>query len=361
MSASPELVSLLTGVVSFGITYLSIPSIVAIAREKKVFDEPSQRKSHIQRIPTLGGVAIFAGFTVSAGSFISYSLVPSLQYILVACIIIFFVGMKDDLLGIAPGKKLLGQIAAALVLIVPGLLDVIKDHLYLTSLHGFMGISHISPIASIFLTTFVIVVVINSFNLIDGVDGLAASIGMLTSAFFGVWFFLSGNIEYSLLSVAVFGTLLAFFRHNVFGKKSKIFMGDTGSLLVGLLMSVQVILFNEKNIGFTSAFRIESAPAVSFVVLIVPLYDTIRVFIIRLSRGRSPFSADKNHVHHLLLKLGYTHVQTTMLIVLANICFITLSLFLQNIGIFWLVVVVVVIATTIAFFLENRVRKMGKK
>ncbi|MDR1171082.1 MAG: undecaprenyl/decaprenyl-phosphate alpha-N-acetylglucosaminyl 1-phosphate transferase, partial [Bacteroidales bacterium] len=340
-------------IVSFLVTYLSIPTIIGVARDKNLFDEPSRRKSHIRQIPTLGGVAIFAGLTVSAGSFIDYSHVPSLQYILVACIIIFFIGIKDDILAIAPVKKLMGQIAAALVLIIPGGLNF-------SSLHGFFGLNHIdSIIASWVLTLFVIIVIINSFNLIDGIDGLAASIGMLTTVFFGLWFFISGNIEYSLLSAAVFGTLLGFFRFNVFGGKNKIFMGDTGSLIVGLMMAIQVILFNEQNIGHTSAFPIKSAPAVSFAVLVVPLYDTIRVFLIRMLRGRSPFAADKNHLHHCLLKIGHSHGQATLIIAFANVCFITLALLLQNIGIVWLMAVVLSIAVILSFYLEYLVKKAG--
>lgn len=350
---TPEIVFLLTLVVSFAVTYLSIPSIVSVARAKKLFDEPSRRKSHIQQIPTLGGIALFAGITVSAGSFIDYSLVPSLQYILVACIIIFFIGIKDDILVIAPGKKLLGQIAAALVLIIPG-------GIKFTSLHGFLGIYHITPFIGGLLTLFVIIVIINSFNLIDGIDGLAASIGMLTASFFGVWFFISGNVEYSLLSAAIFGALLAFFRFNVFGKKNKIFMGDTGSLIIGLMMSVQVIIFNEKNIGFTSAFSIKSAPAVSFAVLIIPLYDTMRVFLIRMLRGRSPFAADKNHIHHCLLKLGFSHSRSTLIIVFTNVCFIVLALLLQNLGIVWMMIIILLIATVLSYFLEYLVRKKNE-
>ena len=348
----PEIVLFLTFIVSFLVTYLSIPTIVNVAREKKLFDEPSRRKSHIKQIPTLGGVAIFAGLTISTGSFINYSHVPSLQYILVSCIIIFFIGLKDDILVIAPTKKLLGQIAAALVLIIPG-------NLTFSSIHGFLGIFHISSVVGMVLTLFVIIVIINSINLIDGIDGLAASVGMLTTVFFGVWFFMSGNIEYSFLSAAVFGTLLGFLRYNLFGGKNKIFMGDTGSLILGLMMAVQVIVFNEKNIGFTSAFSIKSAPAVSFAVLIIPLYDTMRVFLIRMARKRSPFTADKNHLHHCLLKIGYTHGQSTLIIVFANICFITLALLLQNIGIVWLMVVILSIATILTFYLEYLVRKKG--
>jgi UDP-N-acetylmuramyl pentapeptide phosphotransferase/UDP-N-acetylglucosamine-1-phosphate transferase len=352
---SPEIVLFLTFTVSFLVTYLSIPSIVAVARDKKLLDEPSRRKSHIQQIPTLGGVAIFAGLTVSVGSFIDYSLVPLLQYILVACIIIFFIGIKDDIQMIAPMKKLIGQIAAALVLIIPG-------DLHFSSLHGFLTVSHInSPIVSGVLTLFVIIVIVNSFNLIDGIDGLAASIGMLTSAFFGLWFFISGNIEYSLLSAAIFGTLLGFFRFNVFGGKNKIFMGDTGSLIVGLMMAVQVILFNEKNIGFTSALSVKAAPAVSFAVLIIPLFDTMRVFVIRMLRRRSPFSADKNHLHHCMLKLGYSHGPATLIITFANGCFIALALLLQSVGIVCLMVVILSITTTLSFYIEYLVKKAGQQ
>ncbi|MDR1666119.1 MAG: undecaprenyl/decaprenyl-phosphate alpha-N-acetylglucosaminyl 1-phosphate transferase [Bacteroidales bacterium] len=347
---SNEMIFLLSAAVSFLVTFYSIPPIVRVSQKKRIFDEPCQRKSHTRKIPIVGGVAIFFGFTVSAGSFISYQHVPSLQYILVACIIIFFIGLNDDMVSIAPMKKLLGQIAAALVVAIPG-------KVRLTSLHEFMGIGYIPPSISILLTIFVIIVIINSLNLIDGVDGLAASIGMLTTSFFGVWFFLSGNPQYSLLSAAIFGTLVAFFGYNVFGSKNKIFMGDSGSLLVGFLIAVQVIFFNEKNIGLTSAFAIKSAPAVSFVVLIIPLYDTIRVFIIRILRGRSPFQADKNHIHHLLLKLGYTHLQTTLLMLLTNICFIILVLCMQNTGLIQMMLITMTIATVISSILEHRVRK----
>lgn len=137
-------------------------------------------------------------------------------------------------------------------------------------------------------------------------------------------------------------------------------MGDTGSLILGLLMSVQVILFNEKNIGFTSAFSIKSAPAVSFAVLIIPLYDTIRVFIIRMSRGRSPFAADKNHIHHCLLKLGFSHGGVTLIIVLANAAFIVLALLLQNIGILWLMAIILSVATVLSFYLEYLVRRSNR-
>ena len=352
----PEIALYLTLIVSFVATYMLIPSIVGLARNKKFFDAPSLRRSHIKQIPTLGGVAIFAGFTLSAGSFISHAFLPSLQYILVACIVMFLVGLKDDIQAIAPFKKLIGQIIAALVLIIPG-------NLYFSNLHGFMGIYGFnSHIVSLFLTLLVIIVIINSINLVDGIDGLASSIGILATIFFGSWFYVSGNIEYCLISAAVLGALLGFFRFNVSNGKFKIFMGDTGSMILGLLLSVQIIMFNELNIEYTK-FHVSAAPAVSIAVLIIPLFDTMRVFIIRMSRGRSPFAADKNHLHHCMLKLGFSHVQSTLLIVLVNICFIAIALLLQyqKISMFWITIVILSLATVLSLMIEQLVKKIGKK
>ena len=220
-----EIALFLTFIVSFVITYLSIPTIVRVARQKNFFDNPCHRRSHVRQIPTLGGVAIFAGFTVAAGLFMNKYFfgeniyILSLQYVLVACIIMFFIGLKDDIQAIAPHKKLLGQIVAALILIIPG-------NLGFTSLHGFFGINEFgSAIVSMFLTLFVIIVIINSLNLIDGIDGLASSIGILITLFFGSWFFISGNEACCLISIAILGALLGFFRFNVSNDQFKIFMG----------------------------------------------------------------------------------------------------------------------------------------
>ena len=352
ITITPDIALYVVFFVSFVISYLSVPVIVRVARNKNFFDKPTHRKSHNRQIPTLGGVAIFSGFTVAAGSFLKHEFVP-MQYILAACIIIFFVGIKDDIQSIAPHKKLIGQIVAALVLIVPG-------NLYFSNLHGFLGVYEINIVSSLFLTLFVIILIINSVNLIDGIDGLATSIGILATVFFGVWFFISGNIEYSIISAAVFGSLLAFYRFNMSNREYKIFMGDTGSMLVGLLLAIQIVIFNELN-AVSSAFSIKSAPAISIAVLIIPLYDTIRVFIIRMSRGRSPFVADKNHLHHCMLKLGFTHVQSTFLIIFANICFIALALLLQNLGIFWILLIIMCVATALSLTIEHFVKKSFKQ
>jgi UDP-GlcNAc:undecaprenyl-phosphate/decaprenyl-phosphate GlcNAc-1-phosphate transferase len=350
MNISANLSIFLSFLVSFFIVLISIPSIVTVAQMKRLYDEPGRRKSHHRAIPNLGGVAIFAGIMIALGLFADFAKAFEFRLLIVSMVVIFFIGIKDDILIIAPYKKLIGEIIATLVMVLIG-------DMRLTSLHGFMGVNELPYILSVLLTCFVFVVIINGFNLIDGIDGLASGIGILISVFFGIWFFLVGNIQYAILAVTVTGALLAFFRFNVYGKQNKIFMGDTGSLLLGLFMSVIVVKFNETNAGYYGPFAIRAAPAVSFGILIVPLFDTLRVFIIRLARKQSPFRPDKNHVHHLLLKLGYTHIGATLRIVSVNILFIGIALGFQSLGIFKLMLINLSIAAIFSFLPELFKRK----
>lgn len=355
-SLSSELTILLSLIVSFAIVLISIPSIVTVAHLKRLYDEPGRRKSHHRAIPNLGGVAIFAGTIISLGIFANFSQAFEFRFLIAAMVIIFFIGIKDDILVIAPNKKLIGELVAILIVILVG-------NIRLTSLHGFLGIHEIPYVASVLLTTFVFVVIINGFNLIDGIDGLASGLAIVLSAFFGVWFYLVGNMEYAILSAAIAGAFMGFFRFNVYGNKNKIFMGDTGSLLLGLFMSVIVIRFNEINAAYNGAYAIKSAPAVSFGILIVPLFDTLRVFIIRIARKQSPFRPDKNHVHHLLLKMGYSHLGATVRIVAVNVIFIAISLSFQHFGIISLMVVNLAAASAFSFIPEifrrkNKIRQL---
>lgn len=341
---------LLSFLLSFIIVYISIPSIVTVAHLKQLYDEPGRRKSHHHSIPNLGGIAIFAGLVIASGLFVDISNSKEILPLLVAMVIVFFVGIKDDILVIAPEKKLYGQILAAVIIVLVG-------DIRFTSLHGFMGIYSINYLTSILLTIFVIVVLTNAFNLIDGIDGLASGIGMLVSLTFGTWFYLAGFHNYAILSSAMLGSLIAFFGFNVFGKSNKIFMGDTGSLILGLVMSVLVIKFNEANLIYKGQFSIESAPAVSFGILIVPLFDTIRVFLIRIMRGQSPFHPDKNHLHHRVLKLGFNHLESTSVISVANVFFIVIVLTCQSAGLISLMVLVLSLATILSVITEVLIKR----
>lgn len=356
ISFSSELIIGISLIVAFAVVLVSIPTIVAVAHLKRLYDEPGRRKSHHRAIPNLGGIGIFAGVMVALGLFADFNQAMEFKLLMVAMVIVFFIGIKDDILIIAPNKKLLGELVAILIIVLLG-------NIRLTSLHGFFGIYEISYIASVFLTTFVFVVIINGFNLIDGIDGLASGIGVLLSAFFGIWFYLIGNIEYAILCATVAGSFFAFFKFNVFGNKNKIFMGDTGSLLLGLFMSMIVIKFNEINAVYHGPFSVQAAPAVSFGILIIPMFDTMRVFIIRLARKQSPFRPDKNHLHHLLLKMGYSHLGATVRLVIANIFFIAISISFQGLGIINLMIINLSAAFLFSYIPEffrrkNKVRQL---
>lgn len=308
-------------IAAFLITLVSIPSIVKVARMKHLFDEPDERTVHSESVPTLGGLAVFAGLSVSGLLFVQDY--PDIQVVIAGVVALFFVGIKDDILVIAPLTKLLGQIFAASLL-------VIFTDIHFTCLHGFFGVEEISPYIGIPLTVFTVIVITNSFNLIDGIDGLSASIGITVAAAFGIWFFLSGENHFSTLAAVLIGSLLAFLRFNVFSKKNKIFMGDTGSLLLGFVISVFVIKFNELNVTRHFDYAVYGAPAVSFAVLIIPLFDTMRVMFLRAVQKKPIFYPDKQHLHHLFLKLGMSHIQTDLILVAINILFIVGAFYFHN-------------------------------
>src|SRR5680860_63564 len=217
-------------------------------------------------------------------------------------------------------KKLIVQFFAAVLLITLG-------NIRFTSFHGIFQIYEIDYFTSVIFSAFVIVVIINAYNLIDGIDGLASGLGMLSAAAFGIWFYLLGQIQFSIMSFALVGSLGGFFLFNVFGKHKKIFMGDAGSLIVGLIISTLAIKFNEFNIVKSSPFSIANAPAVSLAIIIIPLIDTIRVMTVRILLKKSPFSSDRRHLHHCLLKLVPTHLKVTSIIVLMNGLLIGIALF----------------------------------
>lgn len=297
------------------VCYRVIPSVIHLARTKKLYDEPNNRSSHTTVIPSLGGIAIFLGFVLSILIFSNGFLLHELKYIVAATIIMCGLGIKDDLTEISPKKKLIGQIFAALIVIAMG-------DIRFTNFHGIFGIHELNYVSSVLFSVFVIIVVTNGFNLIDGIDGLASGISGLCTLVLGIWFFITENYEFAVLAASLLGSLIAFFRFNVFGKENKIFMGDTGSMILGLLISILIIRFNELNVVNDFTYSIHAAPAVSIGILAVPLFDTLRVMLIRIKNKKSPFQPDKNHVHHRMISLGYKHAAASVRIMAINVLFI---------------------------------------
>lgn len=318
---------LIATVLSFVITYFAIPVLIRVAELKHLYDEPDERKSHKSRIPTLGGIAFFAGFIVATAVCVPALADSPFQFMVAAFFVIFMVGMKDDIVGLTPLKKLIGQLMASFAVIY-------LSNLQIGSMYGFLGFSTLPTHFSLLLTYFTFLVVINAFNLIDGVDGLAGSIGMLVSGVLGTYFLYTGDLLYAVIGFSLSGGLAAFLIYNI--SPARIFMGDTGSLLVGLVNAILTIKFIEVAGNPAGKLPVQSVPAVAIAILILPLFDTMRVFAIRMLHGRSPFSADRNHIHHYLLALNLNHRQVTVVCVAVNAAFIAFAFFFQHIGTAWL-------------------------
>lgn len=312
-------------ITAFSITYLAIPAIITVAQARKLFDQPNNRSSHESPTPSLGGIGIFGGAICGIILWTPTEYFGQLQYALAAMILLFLVGTRDDLVPIPPLKKLLVQFIAALVL-------VFKARILVDDWWGLLGINEMNAFFSYLFSVIAIVGIINAYNLIDGINGLAGSIGLIASLFFGCWFFLTGYIEWAVLAVSMAGALTAFLKFNF--TPARIFMGDTGSLLVGLTCAAMAFEFIHLNKEITSnhVWFMPGAPVIALSVLTFPIYDTMRVFIRRMVKGRSPFHADKTHVHHMLLEGGCSHMQATGVLAGLNILMIALMVVLQPIG-----------------------------
>lgn len=340
--------------VSFIITFISIPSIVRVSIIKNLVALPNGRTSHYNPTPNLGGIAIFAGVIISSVLFTGITAADDLKFIIASMLIIFFIGLKDDLHPIAPYKKFIGQTLAILMILIPG-----GSHLHF--LHGLFGIYEISFFPSLIISYVLFLALINSFNLIDGIDGLSSGIGILTSIFFGIVFLMCKQQAYAIMSFILASSLLAFFYYNVFGKKNKIFLGDTGSMLIGLILAIFAVQFlnvDAINVFFKKGL---SAPAVLLAVLIVPLFDTARVFVLRISRGKSPFKADRIHTHHRLLALSGNHMKATSIIILVNVFMISVSLIFRNVGTEILIGIILALAMILSYIPVYLIKRKSDK
>jgi UDP-N-acetylmuramyl pentapeptide phosphotransferase/UDP-N-acetylglucosamine-1-phosphate transferase len=325
-----------------GITFFLIPSIVKMSAAKSLYALPNERTSHFKEVPNLGGIAIFIGLFISYLLFLIPSPEFRFQFIMAGSMIIFFVGFKDDISGITPFKKFFGQLVAAWIVISFG-------RMRLTDLHGFFGITVMDP-ALIYMVTIVAVLgITNCFNLTDGIDGLCAGLGITASLTFGAWFYYTGDYNWLILCIALCGSLVSFSYYNIFGRTNKIFMGDTGSLILGFMISLIVIRFNETTSNPASPFFLQAGPAVAIGIIMIPLFDTLRVMATRLLNGKSPFMPDKTHIHHYFLDLGFTHLQSTLILIAVSIGFIAISFSLKHRSVFLLLCILLALGTLLSW------------
>ena len=303
-------------ILSFLVAILSVhwihPRLVRIALDKNIVDNPNARKLQRRPTPVLGGIAVFFGSVIGLGCASITCDCSELFIVVVAMMIMLYTGTMDDILDLSPALRFLIEIGTVLLLIFVG-------GYTLYDFHGLWGLNQIPQGVAIPLTVFAAVGIINAINLIDGVDGLSSGYCILTSLLFGVMFWYVGDRTMGMLAVVAAGSLIPFFFHNVFGKSSKMFIGDGGTLVMGIVMSVFVIrilrhgsmseVYDAANIGlipFTLA------------VLSVPVFDTLRVMTTRILKRKSPFHPDKTHLHHMFIRLGCSHAATTLAILILN-------------------------------------------
>lgn len=343
------------GFLSFLLGLVLMPLVIQIAKKKNFVVRPNKRMCHTGSIPNIGGIDICISFLFTYLVFEFHSLQQS-QFLLIGVLTIVVVGLVDDVLVLSPLAKLLGEVLAGIAMI--GFAD-----LRITHLHGLLGLEQIGIIPSYLISFLVLVAVINAINLIDGIDGLASGLGMIYCLFFAIYFTLAGDRAWSIMAISLIGSLAVYFCFNVLGGKQKIFMGDSGSLLLGYVLSAFVFHFCEINAygEVPEALHMAAAPAVALCLMTVPIFDTIRVSFTRIKHHKSPFLPDRNHIHHLLLNTGLNHIQTTAVLTLVSLGFISLALIGRNWDMWLLVGLDFIIATCLTVILWRIIDRQNAK
>ena len=348
-------IQLAAAVTSFVICFLIIPVIIKYSLEKNLVDIPGRRKIHKKLTPSMGGIAIFCGFFISSFIWVNLHSWGAIKFIMVALFAIFIIGVRDDLIPLRWMYKLIGQILAASLLIF--LLD-----LRIKSFYGLFGVHELPEIATYIITYLTIIVITNSFNLIDGLDGLAGTIATIALLTFGIWFYLLGDVIFSILAFSMFGSILAFLIFN--WEPSEIFMGDTGALVIGMTLAIMAIRFMDSNFNLNEfhPYRFRASIGSVICIIIIPLVDTLRIVILRLSKRQSPFKPDKSHIHHALMRLGLSHSRTTLFLGGIQLLFIGFAVAFHEYSERYILSGVIALSFIFSFILDRLIlRKLSVK
>lgn len=343
---------------AFLIGFLLTPIVILFLKKMELMDSPGGRKIHNGFIPSMGGIAFVLATFVAVLAWLDSQLIMEIRFLLAAFGLMFFVGLRDDMVNMSAFQKLAGQFIAAYLVVV-------MSDIRLTGLYGFFGVYDIPIWVSYVISIFTILVLTNSFNLIDGLDGLAGSISLVTFLFLGWWFMEADLTSYSVFSFILVGSILSFLVYN--WHPAKIFMGDTGSLSLGFALAVLTILFIDKNgtMANYEGWKFNAPIASGVALLIIPIYDTSRIFIKRMLKGKSPMAPDKSHVHHFLLRMGLRHDQVTLTLVFIKLGFISLIFLGSNFNDHVMLPLVISLAVVLGLRLDSltlkRVKKIYKK
>lgn len=298
------------------IEWIVIPRVLLISKKKRLYDLPDKRKSHKSPIPRLAGITFFPVIMLSflpllglqtiflddPSTIYSVSFIIRLSFVMCGCITLMLLGIKDDLIGVRYSHKFIIQIIAALLLIA--------SNTYINNLYGLLGIYELPYYIGLPLTLVLVVYIVNSINLIDGVDGLAATLTEIATLCLGGFLFAEGSYSYASLAFAISGILITFIYYNTYSKR-KIFMGDTGSLTLGYMVAFLAIHYSMDGTVSVDNMQVASPIIIAWSALFIPLFDTARVMCVRASKRMPVFSPDRNHIHHTLLDLGYSHRKVT--------------------------------------------------
>jgi UDP-GlcNAc:undecaprenyl-phosphate/decaprenyl-phosphate GlcNAc-1-phosphate transferase len=343
-------IHLAAAITSFVISFLIVPVIIKYSLKKNLVDIPGRRKIHKKVTPSMGGIAIFCGFFISSLIWLDLQYWGEIKFILVALFVIFFIGVRDDLVPLRALVKLFGQVMATCLLIF--LFD-----LRFKSLYGVFGIYELHDIASYILTIVTVIAITNSFNLIDGLDGLAGTIASIALTCFGAWFFFVGDQIFAIFSFTMLGAILAFLIFN--WEPSEVFMGDTGALVIGMTLAILVVHFIESNyhLPAENPYKFHASIATAACFIMTPLVDTSRIIVLRLIKRQSPFKPDKSHIHHTIMRLGKSHSQTTIILAVTQTFFVLIAIVLKNLPEKIVLSGVILLSIILSIFLDRLILK----
>lgn len=314
------------------------PQVVKVAKLKGITDNPGSRKLQRHPVPVLGGIVVFSSIIIGIGFTTWFVTYTGFLLIIALMLIMLITGTLDDIIELTPVSRFVIEVLVAVALLTLGGMEI-------DNFHGLWGIDTISPIIYVPLTIIAVVGIINAINLIDGVDGLSSGYGIMSCSLFAWYFFTEGDAAMTALSLSAAGALIPFFIFNVFGHKQKMFIGDGGTLLMGLILSIFVLKIFTSNFTPIDAAPIHPDPDVAslrqphfglvpfaLAILSMPVCDTLRVMIMRIVRKQSPFNPDKTHLHHAFICIGMTHLQASLSILALNAFIILLWNILYILG-----------------------------
>ena len=357
--------------IALGLELIVIPKLLVISYKKKLFDEPGGRKRHSGSVSRLGGatfmpIVLFAiCITVTVSLYIDPAMavlqIPEIgikqiflefAFLFSSLILLYFIGVKDDLVGASYKAKLIVQILCGIFLVMSGI--------WVNDFNGLLGFTRIPPQVGYPLTVFIIVFIINAINLIDGIDGLASGLSIIAFAVLSYFFYQKGYYPFAIISMSALGCLCAFFYHNVFGsgkiRKKKIFMGDTGSLAIGMLLAYLLIRYTMTIPNTEIVFEFPN-PLILFSVIIIPCFDAVSVAVGRIRRGLNPFKPDRSHLHHKFIRIGFSSHKSLIIILLMDAAFIAMNFGLARITqIKWILLIDIVIYVAIHVWLGYKLK-----